>query len=242
MLDDMRVLRSAVEGYRAEATALGVPWLDEDDRIDGLPVDVLCRVFDVDRIAEQPIWLNTRGLPYGRVLPSGAFPLLWNKAEDLFGYLSFAVGIPFYWRHQLPLFMYEHIVFTFVLAGDNEGEIWRYQIGADDWNPVRAAPSLAALFTEWTNGFAANVYFRSPYDSWLHVGDGEHDERDPVGVLLERDLDPFAFPVYNSQYSHKELLRTRQLKCGVDVDRADQPERQEELLDAIDAALVSLRR
>jgi hypothetical protein len=38
----------------------GVPWLDEDDRIDGLPVDELCRGFGVDRIAEQPIWLNTQ--------------------------------------------------------------------------------------------------------------------------------------------------------------------------------------
>jgi len=86
------------------------------------------------------------------------------------------------------------------------------------------------------------VYVRSPYDSWLHIGDSENDERDPVHVLLERDLDPFAFPVYISQYSHKDLLRARQRECGVDVDRADQPERQEELLNAIDAVLGSLRR
>ena len=241
MLDDIRVLRSAVDDYRAAATAFGVPWRDECDRVDGLPVDVLCRVFDVDRIAEQPIWLNTQGLPHGRVLPGGAFPLPWNKPDDLLGYLSFAVGIPFHWRHQLPLLMYEHIVFTFVLAGDHEGEIWRYQIGPDDWNPVRAAPSLAALVTEWTKGFAANVYLRSPYDSWLHVGDGENRDRDPVVVLLERDLDPFAFPEYNSQFSHNDLLRARQLECGVDVDSADQFERHEGLLDAIDAALASLR-
>jgi hypothetical protein len=242
MLDDMHVLHRAVEGYRAAATAAGVPWLDAEDRTDALPVDVLCRVFDVDRIAEQPIWLHTQGLPYGRVLPDGAFPLMWNKADELLGYLSFAIGIPFHWRHQLPLFMHDHVVFAFVLAGDLEGEIWRYQIDADDWNPARAASSLAALFTEWTNGFAADVYVRSPYDSWLHVGDGEHDQRDPVDVLLERDLDPFAFPVYISRYSHKALLRARQLECGVDADRADQPERQEELLDAIDGALASLRR
>ncbi|MFG3701730.1 hypothetical protein ACGF5C_28060 [Micromonospora sp. NPDC047620] len=126
-----------------------------------------------------------------------------------------------------------------MLTGDNEREIWRYQIDADDWNPVRAAPCLAVLFTEWTKGFAANVYDRSPYDTWLHIG---YDGRDPVEVLLERDLDPFAFPVYISQHPHKDLLRARQLECGVDVDRVDQPERQEELLDAIDAALASLRR
>jgi hypothetical protein len=239
MLDDMRVLRRAVESYQAAATAAGVPWVDEEDRVDGLPVDALCRIFDVDHIAEQPIWLNTQGLPYGRVLPDGAFPLMWNKADDLLGYLSFAVGIPFHWRHQLPLFFIDHLVFTFVLTGDNHGEIWRYQIDADDWNPVRAAPSLAALFTEWTKGFAADVYDRSPYDTCLHIG---YDGRDRVDVLLERDLDPFAFPVHISQYPHKDLLRARQLECGVDVDHADQPERQEELLDAIDAALASLRR
>ena len=242
MLDDMRVLRTAVADYRAAATAAGVPWLDEESRTDGLPVDVLCRVFDVDRVVEQPVWLNTQGLPYGRVLPDGAYPLTWDTADELLGYLSFSVGVPFHWRHQLPLFRDDHIVFTFVLAGDNEGEVWRYQIDADDWNPVRAAPSLAALFTEWTNGFAARVYFSQPYDSWLHVGDREHDARDPVGLLLERGLDPFAFPVYISQYPHKALLRARQLQCGVDVDCADQFERHEDLLDAIDAALASLRR
>lgn len=242
MLDDMRVLRGAVGDYRAAATAFGVSWHDAGDRTDGLPVDALCRIFDVDHIAEQPIWLNTQGLPNGRVLPGGAFSLAWNKADDLLGYLSFAVGTPFPWRHQLPLFMYEKIVFTFVLASGHEGEIWRYQIGADDWNPVRAAPGLAALFAEWTQGFAADVYHRSPYDNWLHVGDGGNDARDPFSVLLERDLDPFAFPVYNSQFSHGELLRTRQLACGVDVDRVDQFEHQEELLDSIDTALAALRR
>ena len=72
MLDDMRALRDAVETYRA-ATAVGIPWADDGDRSGGLPVDVLCRVFDVDHIAEQPIWLNTQALPYGRILPDGGF-------------------------------------------------------------------------------------------------------------------------------------------------------------------------
>lgn len=241
MLDDMRVLRSAVAGYRVAATEAGVLWRDEDGRTDGLPLDELSRVFDVDRIPEQPVWLNTQALPYARVLPGAAFPLVWDQADELLGYLSLAVGVPFHWRRQLPLFREDHIVFTFVLAGDNEGEIWRYQIDADDWNPVRAAPGLAALFTEWTNGFAGRVYVRSPYDGWLDVGDGAHDQRDPVDVLLERDLDPFAFPVYISQYPHKDLLRARQRECGVDAARADDPERHEELLDAVDAALASLR-
>jgi hypothetical protein len=241
MLDDMRVLRGAVEGYRAAAmTAAGVPWPDDGDRNDWLPLDVLCRVFDVDHIAGQPIWLNSQGLPYERVLPGGMYPLSWNDADELLDYLSFAVAIPFHWRHQLPLFVFDHLVFTFVLTGDREGEVWRYQIDADDWNPVRAAPSLAALFAEWTKGFAANVYFRSPYDCWLHIGD---DERDPFDMILERapDLDPFAFPVFISSYLHEDLIRARQRECGVDTDRADQPECQLELGDAIAAARASLR-
>lgn len=86
------------------ATAVGIPWADDGDRSGGLPVDVLCRVFDVDHIAEQPIWLNTRALPHGRILPDGGFPMPWTDADELLYDLTFAVAIPFYWRHQLPLF------------------------------------------------------------------------------------------------------------------------------------------
>lgn len=238
MLDDMPVLRGAVEAYRTAATAAGVPWPDDGDRRDRLPLDVLCQVFDVDHIAEQPIWLRSQGWLYERVLPDGAFMLPWTDADELLNYLSFAVATPFHWRHQLPLFFIDHLVFTFVLTGDREGEVWRYQIDADDWNPVRAAPSLATLFTEWTKGFAANVYDRSPYDSWLHIGYGG---RDPFDMLRERALDPFAFPVRISSYPHADLIRARQRECGVDADRADQFESHEELLDAIDAARASLR-
>lgn len=98
------------------------------------------------------------------------------------------------------------------------------------------------MFTTWTKGFAANVYFRPPWNNWLHVGDA-NGQRDPVDVLLERapHLDPFAFPAYFSQYSHEGLIRARQRECGVDVERADDPECQFELGDAIGAARASLR-
>ncbi|MFJ8577257.1 hypothetical protein [Micromonospora sp. NPDC093277] len=238
MLDDIDVLRAAVAGYRAAATATGVPWPDGGDRNEGLPADVLCRVFDVDRIPEQLLWLRSHGLPVELVLPDGAFLLKWNDAEELLEYLSFSVAIPFHWRHQLPLFFTDHLLFTFVLAGDNAGEIWRYQIDADDWNPMRAAPSLAALFTQWTNGFAAEAYSRSPYDNWLHIG---YDGGDPIDLLLERDLDPLAFPVYVSLGTHEGLIRARQRECGVDIDRADEFESLEELQEAIAAACASLR-
>ena len=58
--------------------------------------------------------------------------------------LAGSVGTPFPWRRQMPLFRFSVVVFTFVLEGDHEGEIWRYEIGPDHWDTVRAAPSLAA--------------------------------------------------------------------------------------------------
>lgn len=238
MLDDMPVLLEAVEAYRAAAMAAGVPWTDDGDRSDALPLDVLRRVFDVDHIAEQLIWLRSQRWLYEPVLPAGAFMLPWTDGDELLGYLSFAVATPFHWRHQIPLFFADHLVLAFVLTGDREGEIWRYQIDADDWNPLRAAPSLATLFTEWTNGFAANVYDRSPYDNRLHIG---YDGRHPFDLLRDRAIDPFTFPVYISSYPHADLIRARQQECGVDVDRADQFEAHEQLLDAIDAARASLR-
>jgi hypothetical protein len=237
MLDDMAVLRQAVEAYRVAATAAGVPQPDDGDRSDELPLDVLCRVFDVDHVAEQLIWLRSQGWLYEPVLPEGAFMLPWTNADELLDYLSFAVAIPFHWRHQVPLFYTDHLVFTFVLTGDREGEIWRYQIDADNWIPVRAAPSLAAVFTEWAKGFAANVYDRASYD-WLHLG---YDGPDSVDMLLERALDPFAFPAYIFSHLHEDLTRARQRECGVDVDRADKFESHEEVLDGIFAARASLR-
>lgn len=212
MLDDVPVLRAAVEAYRAAAMTAGVPCADDGDRNDELPFDVLCRVFDVDYIAEQLVWLTSQGWLYERVLPAGAHMLPRTDAGELLDYLSFAVATPFHWRHQLPLFFTDHLVFTVVLTGDREGEVWRYQIDADNWNPVRAAGSLAGMFTDWTKGFAAGVYDRSPYDGCLYIGYGGGD---PVDVLLERDLDPFAFPVYISAYPHADLILARQRECGV---------------------------
>lgn len=238
MLDELSVLRAAVQAYQEAASAAGVPWPASGDRGEELPHDVLCRAFDVDHLPEQLTWLRTQDGRYERVLPGGAYMLPWTDADELLGFLSFAVAIPFHWRHQIPLFFTDHLVFTYVLAGDREGEIWRYQIDADDWNPLRAAPSLAALFTEWTKGFAANVYDRAPFDGCLHIGCGG---RDPVEVLRAGSLDPFAFPVHVSAYPHADLIRARQLECGVDVARADEFEAHEELLDAIDAARASVR-
>lgn len=246
MLDDMPALRDAVGAYRAAAAAFGIPWPDDRDVVDSPPLGVLRQVFDVDHIAEQVIWLKSELGGYGRVLPNGAYVQPWPAdPRDLLGDQALSAGVPFHWRHQLPLAAYDHICFMFVLAGDHEGEIWRYQTEVDDWNPVRAAPSLAVLFTEWTKGFAASAYCREPpLDTWLLVTSDEGPGGDRVGALLERGLDPFAFPVFLSSVTHGDLIRTRQRECGVDTNRADNAENFDdcllELIDAISTARASL--
>jgi len=149
MLDDLGPLRDAVAGYRAAATGAGATW-PGDTTPGGSPAD-LNRLFDVDHIAEQVVWLATGGLAPQAPLPEGGALLPWTTDPgEWLDYLSFAIATPFPWRNQLPLFVFDHLVFTFVLAGDHEGEIWRYEIDPDVWGAVRAASSLAALFDTWT--------------------------------------------------------------------------------------------
>ena len=241
VLDDMRVLRDALAGYRDAATAAGLVWPDHADPAGGQPPDLVYRVFDVDRVAEQVIWLRSQGLESHRLLPDGGGLLPWPAdPTELLEDLSFSIATPFPWRHQLPLFYFDHMVYTFVLDGEREGEIWRYEVDPDIWGSVRAAASLATLFTEWTKGITAGLVFYRDLDQWLLVGDDVHD---PFDVLLQRapDLDPFAFPVFTS-ISHEPLLRARQRECGVDMDCiARGADCQAELLDAIAATRASLR-
>jgi hypothetical protein len=240
MLDDMAVLREAAERYRAAATAVGIAWPDPVDPPGGPPPDLVYRLFDVDHIAEQLTWLHSQGWHSRRILPEGAYLLPWpTDVDESFNSLHFSIGTPFHWRHQLPLLRYESIVYTFVLAGDHEGEIWRYENEPDAWASVRAATSLATLFTEWTKGIDAGVVRYRDLDKWLHVSD---DVPDPFSAIMERapDLDPFAFPV--SALSNELLLRARQRECGVDMDCIDRGfDCYEELLDTIDATRDSLR-
>jgi hypothetical protein len=242
MLDDMAVLRTAAEGYRAAATAAGLPWPEHADPPGGLPPDRVRRIFDVDHIAEQLTWFESQGWHAQRLLPDGGWVRPWpTDAGEALDSLSFSIGTPFPWLHQMPLFDFEIIVYTFVLAGDYEGEIWRYEASPDAWDSVRAATSLAGLLTEWTKGLTAGVVYCRDLDKWLFVGDpdGVHD---PLDVLLERtpDLDPFAFPV-SVPYPKWPVLRARQRECGVDMDCIHRgPECQEELLDAIAATRAPL--
>lgn len=240
MLDAMPVLRDAVDAYRATATAAGIAWPGRADPPGGQPPDLVYRIFDVDHVAEQLIWIHSQGLESAPVLPEGGGVMPWpSDVGKSLGYLHFSVGTPFPWRHQLPLFFFGNLMYAFVLKGDHEGEIWRYEYDPDTWGSVCAATSLAALFTQWTEGIAAGVVAPGQYVRWLQVGDGVND---PFDVLLERtpDLDPFAFPV-SVPYPHLPLLRARQRECGVDMDCIDRGfDCHEELLNTIDATEASL--
>jgi hypothetical protein len=232
MLDDPHVLRHAVGAYRAAAKAVGIAWPDHAGTTVGQPPDPVYRIFNVDRIAEQLTWLESLGFDSSRLLPNGGWIMPWpTDVGEALDYLSFSIGTPFPWRHQMPLFNFDVILYTFVLDGEHEGEIWRYEISPDAWDAVRAATSLATLFTQWAKGIASGVVFRRDLDQWLLLDN----------TLLEQatDLDPFAFPA--SLIPNEQRLRTRQQKCGVDMDCIDRgAECQEELLDAIDTARASL--
>jgi hypothetical protein len=241
VLDDMQVLRVAVAGYRAAAIGAGATWPDDASPGGGQTPD-LNRLFDVDHVAGQVVWLASGGLAPAAPLPEGGALVPWTTDPgEWLDYLSFAIATPFPWRNQLPLFAFDHLVFTFVLAGDREGEIWRYEIDPDVWGAVRAATSLAELFNTWSEGIAAGVVVHRELDGWLHVRD---DVPDPFALLLEAapELDPFAFPVFIA-ITHEPLLRARQRESGVDLDCvARGAECQEQLLDAIAAARASLGR
>lgn len=230
-LDDPRVLRDAVGAYRAVATAAGIAWPGHAGTTGGQPPGLAHRIFDVDRIAPQLTWLESQGWNSRRLLPDGGWIMPWpTDAGEALDYLSFSIGTPFPWRHQMPLFHFDFTVYTFVLKDEHEGEVWRYEWGSDLWDSVRAATSLATLFTEWTKGIAAGVVSYRNLDQWLLVDDQLLDEA--------VDLDPFAFPV---SITNEPLLRAYQRECGVDMHCISRgPECQEELLDAIGAVRASL--
>ncbi|MET7706940.1 hypothetical protein [Micromonospora sp. NPDC005413] len=228
MLDDMRVLRDAVREYRVAATAAGLDWPDQAESPAGQPPDVVYRIFGVDHIAEQLTWLQSQRWPARHLLPNVGWRMPWPEGRDALDYLGLSIGTPFPWRQQLPLFHFDAILYTFVLAGEHEGEIWRYEISPDAWDSVRAATSLATLFDQWTRGIAAGVVVYDADSKWLLVDD----------VGSAPGLDPLAFPVAPIE---ETLLRARQRECGVNMAIIEDGfEHTEELSDAIDAAKASI--
>ncbi|GAA3241503.1 hypothetical protein GCM10010532_082600 [Dactylosporangium siamense] len=236
------MLQDAAHRYRLAATAAGVAWPERADG-QGVPLpdlDLVHRLFDVDHVPEQLTWLLSQGWDRGMLFPGGGMLEPWptrQTARASLDLLSASIGTPFHWRHQIPLFFFSTHVYTFVLEGTHEGEIWRYLGGPDAWDPVRAAPSLTALLTEWTKGIAAGVVYYSDVTRFLLVGDPT--ARETFDDLWRRfpDIDPFAF----SDDIPAPLLRERQRASGVDLDCVDRGfECWEELLDDIDAVQASL--
>ncbi|KOX09198.1 hypothetical protein ACWD6L_11285 [Micromonospora profundi] len=228
MLDDMRVLRDAVHGYRVAATAAGLDWPEQPEQPAGRPPDQVHRIFDVDHVAEQLTWLHSQRWPDRQVLPNVGWRMPWPEGGEALDYLGLSIGTPFPWRQQLPLFHFDFLLYTFVLAGEHEGEIWRYPVSEDSWESVRASTSLATLFDQWTRGIAAGVVVYDEGRKWLLVDD----------LAKAQGLDPLAFPVSPVQ---ETLLRARQRECGVDMAAVEDGfEHSEELFDAIDAAKASL--
>ncbi|NUT94061.1 MAG: hypothetical protein HOY78_18770 [Saccharothrix sp.] len=234
----MPTLRDAVRDYRSAASGAGHTRPPPHAPAGGQsPPDLVYRLFDVDHVAEQVTWLHSLGWHSRPLLPNGGRLLPWPIDGEALNLLSLAVGVPFAWRHQLPLFHFDLIIYTIVLTGDHEGEIWRYEIAPDASNAVRAATSLAALFTTWTKGIEAGVVGFNHFNQWLSVWDGA---RGDLGLLRDRapHLDPLAFPVSVSPHP---LLRDRQAACGIDLSCVDRGfECTEELLDEIEAIRASL--
>jgi hypothetical protein len=237
MLDDMPALRDAVERYHAASMAAGLAW-PAHAATPGQPPDAVYRLFDVDHVAEQLTWLQSQGWN-SPVLPNGGYVLPWpDGGGEALTSLSFSIGTPFPWRHQIPLFNFDILLYTFVLAGDHEGEIWRYEIAPDAWDSVRAATSLAGLFTQWTKGIEAGVIYRSDVNGWLVVGYPGGGRA--IEALLPRvpELDPLAFPV---SMPEQPLLRERQRESGVDMECIDRGfDCYEELMEDIEATRASL--
>jgi hypothetical protein len=240
VLDDMRVLRDAVQDYRAAATSAGLTWPESDAVPGGTPPDLVHRLFDVDHIADQVTWLMSQGWEENLLLPGRGWIAPWpTDVRDALDTVAMAIGAPFAWRRQLPLFRFDHHVFTFVLAGDHEGEIWRYEIDPDGWGPAPAAPGLAALFTQWSRAIRTGMVGRDDHLQWLQVGPDIQGNDDAVArALQQHGLDPLAFPVYLSGHP---LLRDRQIESGVDIDEIDRGiEAYEELMDEADIARAQL--
>lgn len=128
-----------------------------------------------------------------------------------------------------------------MLAGEHEGEIWRFGIDADSEGAHRAANSLASLFDQWTEAIGLGALAKAfPDGEWLSIGGGTGgSDWDQAAMLSGHGLDPAAFPVWFSS-DHPEL-RDWQAACGVDLEQIDRDfEAQEELLDEAETILTGL--
>src|SRR5947209_458271 len=117
MLDELSAVRYAAQAYRTAATAAGVAWVDQAQATPGGPPELVYRLFDVAHVAEQLVWLQSQPWHGQTLLPGGGWLEPWpTDVGTTLDYLAFSIGTPFPWRHQMPLFAFGRIMFTFVLA------------------------------------------------------------------------------------------------------------------------------
>src|SRR5262245_53543727 len=129
MLDEPQDLHAVAAAYRAAVTAAGLTW--PSPPAPGStgpggepPLDLVRRIFAVDQVPEQLTWLQAQGWHRERLFPNGGWLMPWpDDAGEALDNLSFAIGTPFPWRQQMPLFHFDFIIYTFVLAGEHAGEI-----------------------------------------------------------------------------------------------------------------------
>lgn len=242
MLDDMRALRASLERYRAAARTAGIELPAPEGGTAAPPTDLVLRMTDVEQIPEQLLLLHSIGWGSKRSFPNGVFLMDWPGSAQVMEYVDYtalAIGVPFPWRQQLPIFFTDHVVYTFVLADGHVGEIWHYEWDPDGTSPVRAAMSLAALLDQWTKGIEIGAVEKTEWNKWLQILVEGNDEA-TMEHLAALGLDPLAFPVWLGGCSR---LREWQAACGVDLDEIDREfDAREELMEAADAVVAELRR
>lgn len=213
----MSTLDDAVGRYRDAVTAMGLAWRDgvaptEDE------VAFARRLFDVDTIPDDVVGLYELIEVEALVLPEVGYLLGWPASSQALVELGASIGVPFPWRWQMPVFNFERIFYTVVLAGPHAGEVWRYDVDVDaEEGAVRAAPDLATLFDQWADGIAAGM---------LHNEEGfvmcnEEHLNPPIEPSAARfresnpplDMRAFPLPVFD-----EPDLAAWQQECGVDPD------------------------
>lgn len=240
MLDDMRVLRESLERYRVAANAVGFDLPTPESRNPHPPLDLVRRMTELEDIPEQLTWLHTLGWSGQWWFPCGVHLMDWPGEAQISEYLDYsalAVGAPFPWWQQLPLFFTDYAVLTFVLADGHEGEIWHYE-WEDGNSTVRAAPSLAYLFDQWTKALEIGAVVNTGPGGWLQV-DGEGNDEQLLEQLAAQGLDPVAFAQWMAGCSR---LREWQTASGVDLDEIDRGyEAREALLNEAGAFAAELK-
>jgi hypothetical protein len=247
MLDELPALQEAVQRYRAAATGAGLVWSApaalSGGGVSAADVVLAERIFAVDHIPEQVVWLYSQAEPWAGLFPQWGRLLPWPTTSQALDVLSLSIGTPFHWRHQIPVFDFEWLTYTVVLTGPHVGEVWRYELTDTAEGAVRAAPSLAALFHQWADAISAGMVRHRGSD---YAGLIFHDElaghpAEPSADRFRRCEPPLDMPAFPVSVIDEPDLPLWQDECDVDVHGIEDPfEVYEALQDEVAAARRSL--